>query len=172
MRCFSSPGSLCAPMHSAHNDLAVGLPHSEILGSQLGYQLPKAYRRFPRPSSPLDAKTSTMRPLWLDHAYLTSPSRASRPLPETTLDLARLAIPHSLRLVDPARAGLASRCSRRRRKDDSLRAKCARRSRCHSVQPSALASARTVARAHLCSTRRSTDATSLPYSLVKDAPYA
>lgn len=39
-----------------------GFPHSEIPGSQLGYQLPWAYRRFLRPSSPLDAKTSTVCP--------------------------------------------------------------------------------------------------------------
>ena len=54
-------------MHSGLNDLAVGLPHSEIPGSKLGYQLPWAYRRFLRPSSPLDAKTSTVCPLTLGH---------------------------------------------------------------------------------------------------------
>ncbi len=54
-------------MHSDLNDLAVGLPHSEIPGSKLGYQLPWAYRRFLRPSSPLDAKTSTVCPFTLGH---------------------------------------------------------------------------------------------------------
>ena len=54
-------------MHSGLNDLAVGLPHSEIPGSKLGYQLPWAYRRFLRPSSPLDAKTSTVCPFTLGH---------------------------------------------------------------------------------------------------------
>ena len=39
-----------------------GFPHSEILGSQPGYRLPEAYRRFQRPSSPLDAKTFTVCP--------------------------------------------------------------------------------------------------------------
>ena len=39
-----------------------GLPHSDISGSRLVYQLPGAFRRLPRPSSPLDAKTSTVRP--------------------------------------------------------------------------------------------------------------
>ena len=29
-----------------------GFPHSEILGSKLACQLPEAYRRLPRPSSP------------------------------------------------------------------------------------------------------------------------
>ena len=50
------------PMHSARSDLTVGLPHSEIQGSRVGYHLPLAYRRFQRPSSPLNAKTSTMCP--------------------------------------------------------------------------------------------------------------
>ena len=54
-------------MHSGLNDLAVGLPHSEIPGSKLGYQLPWAFRRFLRPSSPLDAKTSTVCPFTLGH---------------------------------------------------------------------------------------------------------
>ena len=38
-------------------------PHSEILASQPGYRLREAYRRFLRPSSPLNAKTSTVCPL-------------------------------------------------------------------------------------------------------------
>ena len=42
-----------------------GLPHSDIHGSRLVYQLPVAFRRLPRPSSPLDAKTSTMCPYGL-----------------------------------------------------------------------------------------------------------
>src|ERR1043165_9143168 len=39
-----------------------GLPHSDTPGSQLGCQLPRAYRRLLRPSSALDAKASTMCP--------------------------------------------------------------------------------------------------------------
>jgi hypothetical protein len=39
-----------------------GFPHSDILGSPLGYQLPQAYRRFLRPSSAPNAKASTVRP--------------------------------------------------------------------------------------------------------------
>ncbi len=42
-----------------------GLPHSETPGSTLGCQLPRAYRRLPRPSSALDAKASTMCPYQL-----------------------------------------------------------------------------------------------------------
>ena len=41
---------------------SAGLPHSEIPGSKLACQLPEAYRRLPRPSSPLLAKASTTRP--------------------------------------------------------------------------------------------------------------
>ena len=37
-----------------------GFPHSEILGSQPAYRLPKAYRRLLRPSSAPDAKASTV----------------------------------------------------------------------------------------------------------------
>ena len=37
-----------------------GFPHSDILGSQLAYQLPEAYRRLLRPSSAPDAKASTV----------------------------------------------------------------------------------------------------------------
>ena len=39
-----------------------GFPHSEIPRSRPGYRLPRAYRRFLRPSSPLDAKTSAVCP--------------------------------------------------------------------------------------------------------------
>ena len=39
-----------------------GFPHSDTPGSQLGCQLPRAYRRLLRPSSALDAKASTMCP--------------------------------------------------------------------------------------------------------------
>ena len=39
-----------------------GFPHSDTPGSQLGCQLPRAYRRLQRPSSALDAKASTMCP--------------------------------------------------------------------------------------------------------------
>ena len=37
-------------------------PHSDTHGSKLVCQLPVAFRRLPRLSSPLDAKTSTMHP--------------------------------------------------------------------------------------------------------------
>jgi hypothetical protein len=62
---------------------AAGLPHSEIPRSTPGYRLPWAYRRFPRPSSPSDAKTSTTCPCWLDHVDLgptNSPAAATSPV--------------------------------------------------------------------------------------------
>jgi hypothetical protein len=65
LRCFSSLGSLPTAMNSPPNDRVFtpdGFPHSEISGSMLGCQLPGAYRRLPRLSSPLDAKTSTIHP--------------------------------------------------------------------------------------------------------------
>lgn len=52
----------------------MGLPHSEIRGSQPSYRLLSAYRRFLRPSSPLNAKASIMCPLRLGHAYLAPSS--------------------------------------------------------------------------------------------------
>lgn len=66
----------------------------------LGYQLPWAYRRFLRPSSPLDAKTSTVCPFKLDRVDPT-PSMIAR-IVRTDLDDRRVAganrhasIPHS-----------------------------------------------------------------------------
>jgi hypothetical protein len=44
-----------------------GFPHSDILGSQLGCQLPEAYRRLLRPSSAPDAKASTVCPYTLTY---------------------------------------------------------------------------------------------------------
>jgi hypothetical protein len=39
-----------------------GFPHSDTPGSQLGWQLPEAYRSLLRPSSAPGAKASTVRP--------------------------------------------------------------------------------------------------------------
>ncbi len=50
------------PIHSGRSHPKVGFPHSDISGSMLVCQLPGAFRRLPRPSSPLDAKTSTIHP--------------------------------------------------------------------------------------------------------------
>ena len=60
LRCFSSQGWLpvarIMPLHG------IGLSHSEICGYNACVQLPAAYRSLPRPSSPLRAKASTIRP--------------------------------------------------------------------------------------------------------------
>ena len=55
------------PMHSARDDRnwlpsPAGLPHSEIPGLTVVRHLPRAYRSLPRPSSPLDTKTSPIHP--------------------------------------------------------------------------------------------------------------
>ena len=55
-----------------------GFPHSEISGSKLICQLPEAYRRLSRPSSPIIAKASTTCSYSLDPITLTS-SRALQP---------------------------------------------------------------------------------------------
>jgi hypothetical protein len=57
-----------------------GFPHSDIPGSQLGCQLPRAYRRLQRPSSALDAKASTMCPSQLATTNTTPHPTVSRPL--------------------------------------------------------------------------------------------
>jgi hypothetical protein len=62
LRCFSSLRSLLLAIHSLADHPKVGFPHSEISGSSLICQLPRAFRRLSRPSSLLDAKASTMYP--------------------------------------------------------------------------------------------------------------
>ena len=54
-----------------------GFPHSEISGSKLVCQLPEAYRRLLRPSSPPAAKASTVCAYSLDH---TTPNSLIRSL--------------------------------------------------------------------------------------------
>src|SRR5882672_8478560 len=53
-------------MNSAKDDLRAGFPHSEICGSKLVCQLPAAYRKLLRPSSPVIAKASTICTCSLD----------------------------------------------------------------------------------------------------------
>ena len=57
------------PMYSVQGYLAYasGFPHSEISGSKSGCQLPEAFRRLQRPSSPPAAKASTVCAYSLDH---------------------------------------------------------------------------------------------------------
>ena len=74
LRCFSSPGSLRITIYSSCNTLSGGFPHSDISGSQLICQLPEAFRRLPRPSSPIIAKASTTCSYLLDPITLISNS--------------------------------------------------------------------------------------------------
>ena len=56
-------------MNSDIDDLVTqaGFPHSDIPGSKLVCQLPEAFRRLPRPSSPVAAKASIVCAWSLDH---------------------------------------------------------------------------------------------------------
>src|SRR5436309_15944579 len=66
-----------------------GFPHSDIYGSKLVCQLPEAFRRLPRPSSPVIAKASTTCTYSLDPITLSAPlqqSAFSSQLSETTTD--------------------------------------------------------------------------------------
>src|SRR5690625_7816082 len=68
LRCFTSPRSLHTiyTFNGGYRNMTRGrLPHSDILGSQVGCHLPEAYRRLPRPSSAPCANASTVRPLKL-----------------------------------------------------------------------------------------------------------
>ena len=85
LRCFSSPGSPRIPMYSVCDTFAGGFPHSEISGSKLICQLPEAYRRLSRPSSPIIAKASTMCSYSLDPITLTSQHETLTANCETTL---------------------------------------------------------------------------------------
>src|SRR5512147_926204 len=63
-------------MYSSCDTPKGGFPHSEISGSKLICQLPEAYRRLSRPSSPIVAKASTTCTYSLDP--ITSLPRAFR----------------------------------------------------------------------------------------------
>ena len=55
-----------------------GFPHSDISGSKLHCQLPRAFRRLVRPSSPVIAKASTTCTYSLDPITLRSLPRSQR----------------------------------------------------------------------------------------------
>src|SRR3954465_4715411 len=63
-------------MYSSCDTPKGGFPHSEISGSKLICQLPEAYRRLSRPSSPVIAKASTTCSYSLDPITLTSLARS------------------------------------------------------------------------------------------------
>ena len=60
-----------APHHESHLWRG-GFPHSDIPGSKLVCQLPGAFRRLPRPSSPVIAKASTTCTYSLDPITLSA----------------------------------------------------------------------------------------------------
>ena len=62
-------------MYSDIDTLAGGFPHSEISGSKLICQLPEAYRRLSRLSSPVIAKASTICTYSLDPITLSPQHR-------------------------------------------------------------------------------------------------
>ena len=75
LRCFNSPAYLHPPYVFRWGYPRIttgGFPHSEILGSTLGQQLPGAYRSRPRPSSAPGAKASTVCPCSLDSVENTT----------------------------------------------------------------------------------------------------
>jgi hypothetical protein len=57
-------------MYSVNDTLAGGFPHSDIFGSKLICQLPEAFRRLSRLSSPVIAKASTICAYSLDPIIL------------------------------------------------------------------------------------------------------
>src|SRR5690625_6544913 len=59
-----APRDLCIQSRVRH--CWRGFPHSDICGSKLVCQLPAAFRRLPRPSSPVIAKASTICTYSLD----------------------------------------------------------------------------------------------------------
>ena len=89
LRCFTSPRYLHLPYVFRQGRRATTparFPHSEIPGSQPGYRLPGAYRRFQRPSSAPGAKASTVCPYQLGNlqmmlASTIQISRYGRPRP-------------------------------------------------------------------------------------------
>ena len=73
LRCFSSLGSLySAYIFSRKWPLRAGFPHSDISGSKLICQLPEAFRRLSRLSSPVIAKASTICTYSLDPITLST----------------------------------------------------------------------------------------------------
>ena len=92
LRCFSSPGSPRIAMYSLCDTFAGGFPHSDISGSKLICQLPEAYRRLSRPSSPIIAKASTMCSYSLDPITLIPLSKSKIIFKEWLIGLSPIAL--------------------------------------------------------------------------------
>ena len=65
-------------MNSVIDDPKAGFPHSDICGSRFVCQLPAAFRKLLRPSSPVIAKASTLCTSSLVSITLTSLARVFR----------------------------------------------------------------------------------------------
>jgi len=84
---FWNRGSLHMTYGFSHGySIRSGFPHSDIYGSKLVCQLPVAFRRLPRPSSPVIAKASTTCTCSLDP--ITGVSRAAPTGDEALLTIA------------------------------------------------------------------------------------
>ena len=81
LRCFSSPGSLYAPMDSVRSDRSLSCRVSPFRDPRIsGYLLlPAAYRSLSRLSSALSAKASALRPTLLDLSYTSLRKQRSSP---------------------------------------------------------------------------------------------
>ena len=90
-------------MYSDNDTLAGRFPHSEISGSKLICQLPEAYRRLSRLSSPIIAKASTTCSYSLDPITLTSVARPHRLIKES-IGLSPIALCRNSRLIRIAAA--------------------------------------------------------------------
>src|SRR6201991_3665440 len=85
-----------------------GFPHSDIGGSQLFYQLPTAFRRLPRPSSPVIAKASTTCTCSLDpitgvsvvHPLRDSPAHRRYTLSFSVVQYSNCRLATALRYID------------------------------------------------------------------------
>jgi hypothetical protein len=96
-------------MYSGNDTPAGGFPHSDIPGSKLICQLPEAYRRLSRPSSPIIAKASTTCSYSLDPITLMSRDTSSQ-----SQENARHARRIQSRSFDPVEYSLTqSKCCRR-----------------------------------------------------------
>ena len=85
--------------------MRAGFPHSEIFGSKLACQLPEAYRRLQRPSSPVVAKASITCTCSLDPITLSSARRQTKDhrkrLVSTEADKAPALVMQSLTQTNP-----------------------------------------------------------------------
>ena len=90
LRCFSSPGTLRQPMYSAGDILDFlqdGLPHSDIPGSKVAWDLTETFRTLQRPSSASCVKASTV------YSLCAQPLKRFKPLLRLHFMLMLVSIP-------------------------------------------------------------------------------